>query len=153
MRRALPPWLRRPLWQGLLLGFAFPLFVTAPSVLAGRFDELPAGVDAYFLLPLLSLVALPTGIASVLLQRTYRERQAVWRLCSGLFLGGSAAGALLLGSASSDLPTLPRLAFALFGGVLLAGFWTWIGGFLGAFPAYERRERRLKAAGGSPATR
>lgn len=135
------PALRRPLWQGAVLGFSLPLLVVAPTVLAGRFSVLQTQLSVYGLLPILSLLAVPSGLAASVLQRAYGARPALWRLCTGFLLGGSTAGALLLASTTPDYAPAHRAVLSVFGGVLLVGFWLWLGALLGGYLAYERRHR------------
>lgn len=137
-----PAWARRPIVQGFALGALLPLLVGMPALLWGGLSQVRSAAGAYFLLPWFSLLALPAGLGAALLQRDYRDRQALWRLSSGLLLGGSAVGAFLLWATTGGTPLAQRVGLSLFGGVMLAGFWVWIGGFLSAYWAFERRGRR-----------
>ena len=130
---------QHPVGAGVALGAALPLAVVAPAVLFGQFERLQTGGSVYFLLPILALLAFPAGLAAMLFQRLGGDRKALWRFCTGLLLGGSLAGAVLLGVSFSELSIERRFLFALFGGVLLSGFWIWLGAFLAGFFALEKR--------------
>lgn len=138
------PWPRGPLVQGLLLGYGLPLLAIAPTLASGAFNEFLHGARVYFLLPAFVLLLFPSALGAALLAPHYRTRQAVWRLSVGAFLGGSAAGAVLLAASTMDIPLLRQVGTSIFGGPLLVGFWTWLGAFLGGYIAYDRHERRLQ---------
>lgn len=129
----------KALLAGLLLGVVLPLAILAPA--APMVVSVVAEGRTYFLLPALSLLVVPAALVGFLAARPYEDRRDAWRLAVGLFLGGSLVVDVLFWTGGAALPLPNRLGQALFGGVLLAGFWLFVGALLGFSVGYGRRDR------------
>lgn len=139
-------WSVRPVVAGAVVGVALPLAVVAPAVLWGHFERVQAGANVYYLLPLFALLALPGALAGSVFAHRHPDRRRIFRFATGLLLGGWLGGALLLFTSTADTEPLNRLGLSLFGGVMLVGFWMWLGGFIGGYLALEQRERSQESA-------
>lgn len=148
--------MKRALVQGTAVGAALPVAVILALFWAGALDVYVGEKRAFHLLPFFTFLALPAGFAAVAAAQRYDSRKETWRFLTGLMLGGSLIGSVLLlfgydprgsalesyfGEQGTDASLPVRIIGVLFGGVFLIGFWLWLGGFLGAASGYARRER------------
>lgn len=130
-----------PLHWGIAFGYALPLFVVGPALFWGDLVQVLADHRTYYLLPSMTLLAFPSGLAGYALARVWAQRRDAWRFGLGAFVGASAAAALLFWAGGAGYPLRARIVTAVFGGPLLAGFWVWLGLLLGSTLGYARRER------------
>ena len=143
-----------PVQMGLLLGYMVPMLVFAPSLFLGRLAPFFSGGRSYplvfTLLPFFFLLLIPGAGLGFLASKMLADRRDVWRFDVGLLGGGSVAGSLFLWAGNMDYPFLNRVGVAVFGGIMLCGFWMWIGALLGAATRLEKAKIGKPSAGDAP---
>lgn len=116
------------------LGLAFTFFGGAAILLAyhqivlSLFDATPT--DVYYLLPLFVLLGVLAAVLYRLLAAPMDFPRQGLGFVMGCLAGGSLSAFLGLFMSAAERPLLNRLAIAVFGAVLLGGFFPWIGALL-----------------------
>lgn len=113
-------------WFSFLGGVAI---VLAYHRLVGSLFSSSPG-DAYSLMPLFGGLGVLSAVLYRLLAGPLDFPRRGLGYVMGCLLGGSTSAALALLVTASDRPLLNQLAIALFGGVMLGGFFPWIGALL-----------------------
>lgn len=123
-----------PIVHGIQAGVVIPFVLLAPTLIWGPLADVLRADRTFFLMPALAMLLVPGGFAGMIAARLYRERREAWRFATGLLIGGSFVGSLLFAFGTGNFVTV------LFGGVLLVGFWLWLGALLGLATGYAQRE-------------
>lgn len=136
---------RGPVAEGAASGALVLFLVLLPSLAWGPLARVIQDGAVFLLMPALTLLMAPGAFLGFIAARAFPDRRSAWRFSAGLFLGASLVASVLLWAGGGELDLARRLLQALFGGPFLAGFWIWVGSFLGLALGYGRREDRGQA--------